>query len=101
MQQLRSKLTQAGMPDMLHNASSMIGTTVITSGLGFAYWWLAARLFAQAQVGFASALIAAMGLLSTFGIVGLGTLLMSELPRRPKEHGSLITVCLLYTSRCV
>ena len=100
MQQLRSKLTQAGMPDMLHNASSMIGTTVITSGLGFAYWWLAARLFAQAQVGFASALIAAMGLLSTFGIVGLGTLLMSELPRRPKEHGSLITVSLTVASLC-
>ena len=83
---------------MLHNASSMIGTTVITSGLGFAYWWLAARMFAQAQVGFASALIAAMGLISTFGIVGLGTLLMSELPRRPREHGSLLTVSLSVAS---
>lgn len=100
MHQLRTKLTQAGMRDMLHNASSMIGTTVITSGLGFAYWWVAARMFAQAQVGFASALIAAMGLLSTFGIVGLGTLLMSELPRQPGEHGSLITVSLSVASLC-
>lgn len=99
-QRLRTQLLQSDMRQMLHNASSMVGTTVITSGLGFAYWWLASRLFAQADIGFASALISAMGLMSTFGIVGLGTLLMSELARHPEQHGSLLSVSVTIASLC-
>lgn len=66
--------------ELLLNAASMVGTTVITAGLGFVYWWLAARQFPQEAVGFASALISAMSLLGTLGMVGMGTLLIGEFP---------------------
>jgi len=92
---LSTSLRSAANRSLLLNAGSMIGTTVITAGLGFVYWWLAARLFPQAAVGFASALISAMSLLGTIGMMGLGTLLIGELPQQSGQRGSLITVALL------
>lgn len=83
--------------ELLLNAASMVGTTVITAGLGFVYWWLAARQFPQEAVGFASALISAMSLLGTLGMVGMGTLLIGELPRQPEQRAPLITTALLVT----
>src|SRR5262245_47662118 len=80
--------------DLLINAASMIGTTMITAGLGFVYWWLAARQFSQEAVGFASALISAMGLLGAIGMAGMGTLLIGELPRQPAQRAPLITTAL-------
>jgi O-antigen/teichoic acid export membrane protein len=93
--QLIQRLRATASRDLLLNAGAMIGTTVITAGLGFVYWWLAARQFPQAAVGFASALIAAMGLLGSLGMLGLGTLLIGELPRRRAQGAALITTALL------
>lgn len=95
MHKILARLRSAANRDLLVNASSMVGTTVITAGLGFIYWWLAARQFPQEAVGFASALISAMGLLGTLGVLGLGTLLIGELPRQPGRGGPLITTGVL------
>jgi O-antigen/teichoic acid export membrane protein len=80
---------------LLFNAGSLVGTMVVTSVLGFAYWWLAAQLFVPAVVGLASAAVSAMMLLTEVGIFGVGTLLLGELPQRPNEAGSLITTAVL------
>lgn len=80
---------------MLVNAGSLVGTTTITSGLGFVYWWLAARQFTPAAVGFASAAISAMTLLGTGCVMGLGTLLIGELPRQPGREASLIGTAIM------
>ena len=80
---------------MLINAGSLIGTSAVTSILGFAYWWVAARLFPPQAVGLASATISAMTLLGTFGILGLGTLLIGELPRQKGKEASLISTALI------
>ncbi len=80
---------------ILANAGSLIGTTVLTSGLGFIYWWLAARQFPEEAVGLASAAVSAMSLLATIGMLGLGTLLIGELPRQPENRGALIITSLL------
>jgi len=80
---------------LISNSSSLIGTRAVTAGLGFVYWWLAARLFVPEAVGLASALVSTMLLLGTFGMLGLGTFLIGELPRRRGEVGSLITISLL------
>ncbi|MFL5628354.1 MAG: lipopolysaccharide biosynthesis protein [Ktedonobacteraceae bacterium] len=77
------------------NAGSLIGTTVVTSSLGFVYWWVAARQFPPEAVGLASATISAMLLLGTFSILGLGTLLIGELPRRQGKEASLISAALI------
>ncbi|HEX6288956.1 MAG TPA: hypothetical protein VFZ66_07185 [Herpetosiphonaceae bacterium] len=90
-----TRLRSAANRELLVNAGSMIGTTVVTSGLGFLYWWLAARQFPAEIVGFASAAISAMSLLGTIGIVGLGTLLIGELPRQTTQRGALVTTALV------
>lgn len=80
------------------NAGSLVATTAVTSVLGFVYWWLAARLFPPDAVGFASSAISAMMLLGAIGMLGLGTLLIGELPRNPGKAGSLIVAALLLAS---
>lgn len=80
--------------DLLGNATTLIATTGITSGLGFVYWAFAARLFSQRSVGYGSSSISAMTLLGTIGMLGLGTVLIGELPRRKKRAG-LIAAALI------
>lgn len=77
---LRRRLADARV--LLVNASSIVGTTLVTSGLGFAYWWVAARLLPPEAVGFAAACVSAMMLVANFSLVGMATLLVGELPRR-------------------
>lgn len=77
---------------MLANALSLVGTTGVNAVLGYAYWWLAARQFPPAAVGLAGAAVSAMTLLSTIGLMGLGTMLIGELHRREGGELGLIAV---------
>jgi O-antigen/teichoic acid export membrane protein len=80
---------------VLSNAGSMMGTVVVTAGLGAAFWLVAARQFSPEAVGVASAAVAAMMLLGYLATVGLGTLLMGELPRLERGHRGLLNAALL------
>lgn len=80
---------------MLVNAGSLVGTTIVTSVLGFIYWWVAARRFTPDVVGVSSAAISSMTLLGTFCVLGLGTLLITEIPRQPKQAIPLISTALV------
>ncbi len=83
---------------VLVNAGSLIGSTVVTSGLGFVYWWMATWQFSAEAIGLGSAAIQAMTLLGTLGLFGLGTLLVGELPRQADKEISLISSALLTVS---
>lgn len=76
------------------NVISLAGTTVITSLFGFIYWWLAARYYPADSVGLASAGTSAMMLLGSIASLGLGTLLIGELPKRIGERTPLILFAL-------
>jgi O-antigen/teichoic acid export membrane protein len=80
---------------MLVNAGSLIGTSAVSTFLGFVYWWLAARQFPPETVGLSSAAISAMMLLGNACMLGLGTLLIGELPRQPGKEASLISTALI------
>jgi O-antigen/teichoic acid export membrane protein len=80
---------------ILVNAASLIGTTGVTTSLGFVYWWLAARQFQPEAVGLSSAAISAMILLGNVCILGLGTLLIGELPGQQGKEVSLISAALI------
>ena len=80
--------------DLLGNASTLAATTGVTSVLGFGYWAFAARLFSQQAVGYGSAAVSAMTLLGTIGMLGLGTVLIGELPRR-SDRGGLVSAALI------
>jgi O-antigen/teichoic acid export membrane protein len=84
-----------GHLDLFLNAGSLMATTAITSVFGVAYWWLAARTASQAAVGQASAAVAAMTLIGTIGMFGMGTMLISDLGRLRGRKWELISTCLL------
>ena len=67
-------------------SASLVSTFALTSVLGLAFWLLAARQFAIDAVGVGGAAIAMMTLLGTLGTCGLGTLLISRLPRTDQRH---------------
>lgn len=83
---------------IIFNAASLVGTFGVTSVLGFGYWWVAAQLFEKSEVGLASALISAMLLMGTLGMLGLGTLMIGELRRRRAIAVSLIGGALVIAS---
>ena len=73
--------------DLLSNAGSLVVSTGVASLLGIVYWMSATRLFSQQAVGYGSASVSAMTLLGTIGMLGLGTLLIGQLPRRSARAG--------------
>ena len=80
---------------ILVNSGSLVGTMAVTSVLGFVYWWVAARQFPPEAVGIASAAVSSMMLLGTICMLGLGTLLITELPRQPGKETTLISTALV------
>jgi O-antigen/teichoic acid export membrane protein len=86
-------LTEAraiGRGTLVRNAASLYGSTIVTSLLGFIYWFVAARLVPARAVGIASAVQAAAQFLSIFCVVGLSTLLISELSQDKTRARSLM-----------
>jgi O-antigen/teichoic acid export membrane protein len=83
---------------LLGNAGSMVATAVVTSLLGAAFWLIATHYFSKDSVGIASAAISAMTLLGFMATVGLGTMLMGELPRLDRGHRSVINAALATTA---
>jgi O-antigen/teichoic acid export membrane protein len=81
--------------DVLGPSASLVGTTVVTSALGFAYWWAAARMAPIREVGAATAVISSVTLLGTIGMFGFGTMLIAEAGRCRDAVGSLIATSLL------
>ena len=92
---VRARAGVAANASHLSNAGSMLGTTTVTSLLGAGFWWLAARGFSQDAVGLATAAVAAMTLLGFLATLGLGTLLMGELPQRESGRRALISAALV------
>jgi O-antigen/teichoic acid export membrane protein len=80
--------------DLLKSVLYLLATTGLTSLLGLGYWAVASRLFSQRAVGYGTAAIAALTLVSSVGIFGLGTLLIGDLPKRRNRAG-LISAAML------
>jgi len=81
-QRERSGASKFGARLVIRVALSLFSTTVVTAGLGFVFWALAAHITTTEVVGRASAVISAMQLIATFATLGFNTLLIAELPRR-------------------
>ena len=79
---------------LLSSASLML-SQVITAGVGFVFWVVASRLFDQASVGLVAAIVSGLSLVGTLGALGLGTLLIYELPRRPHERLGLVVASII------
>ncbi len=80
---------------IISNAATLVGTTGVTSALGAAFWWLAARHYPRSTVGVSSAIVSALTLLGTLSTIGFGTMLIGELRRRAHDARSVVTASLL------
>ncbi|MER8974387.1 MULTISPECIES: hypothetical protein [unclassified Mesorhizobium] len=75
---------------LVTNSGALAIGTIAMAGLGFVYWWLAARLFPPEVIGNAAALLSVMGFVGLLGEAGLGTLLIGELVRHPGRERGLV-----------
>ncbi len=75
------------------NACYLIADTTVASLLGFAFWTLVARLYTPAEVGLASATIAAVILLARLSGLGFGYGLIRFLPSAGGKSNTLINSC--------
>jgi O-antigen/teichoic acid export membrane protein len=91
-----AKLDQA-TSTVARQGAGVLAANFAYSGLGFAFWALAARLFSEDQVGFAAALVSLSFLASTTGVLGLdyGLVRFLATVARPRR---LIAQVLLITS---
>jgi O-antigen/teichoic acid export membrane protein len=63
---------------LLRIFASLVGSQLGGGVLGLVFWTLAARTLTPEQVGVGAALVAAVTLLSGFGVLGIGTLLLER-----------------------
>lgn len=75
---------------LLQSAATLAASSVVTAGLGFVYWAVAARTFTAFDVGEASTAISAMSLLAPLTMLGLGTLVMVQLPAMQQGRSTLV-----------
>lgn len=75
---------------LLRSAAALVSTSIVTSGLGFIYWAVAARMFRATDVGESATAIAAMSLIAPFTVLGLGTVLVSRLPTMRSGRAELV-----------
>ena len=69
-----------------------MGTTAVTSLLGFAFWIVVARVLEPAEVGRAAALVSAMLFVSVFTNLGIGQVFVSRLASRAEGGEWSLTV---------
>ena len=89
----RKELKQHLNDPLFKNSYYQMASAAVTSVLGFIFWIVAVRYFETAAVGLASAIIAALGLLSLFSNLGLGIGLIRFLPGARGKGNSMINTC--------
>jgi len=77
---IASRLAASFQMPLLRNGYALAANTIVTAGLGAAYWVLAARLFGAEEVGVGAALIAAMTFLTSLAGLNLNNALNRFLP---------------------
>jgi O-antigen/teichoic acid export membrane protein len=80
--------------DLLRNAGSLAATTGLTSIFGFVFSIVAVKMFTTKEVGWGNTAINEMQLFGTIGMLGLGTMLIGELPKRKTARGGLFAASL-------
>ena len=88
----RRKLKQVVTTPLYSNAFYLMLNTAVMALCGFFFWMVVARYYAEAEVGFSSAIISAISLIASISLVGLNTLLIRFLSQADKPQ-QLINSC--------
>jgi O-antigen/teichoic acid export membrane protein len=77
------------------NSFFLVVSNLVTAGLGFVFWLLAARLYTAEEIGLASSLISAMGLISYLALLGFNSTFIKYLPKSKQRNENINTGLLL------
>ena len=77
---------------LYRNSIYLMLSTIIMAVFGFVFWIIAARIFTTDQIGLATAIISAMGLITSFCGLGLGAGLIRYLPKSERKNDKINTV---------
>ena len=80
------------------NSVFLIASSTSAAGSGFFFWVIAARFYSAEEVGLASAIISAMGLVSLLSLLGFDISLVRFLPER-EDKQEPINSCLTISLR--
>jgi O-antigen/teichoic acid export membrane protein len=76
---------------LFKNAYFLMLSSVTTAGSGFFFWLIAARFYSTEDVGLASVIISAMGLVSMLSLLGFNISLIRFLPESENKADLIIT----------
>ena len=83
---------------LIKNASHLILSAAIQSGLTFVFWIIAARLFDTTDVGLATALLSVLGIFALVAELGFGMGLIRFMPEVGDKENFLINTCFTVSS---
>ena len=86
-------LQRAGADSLVRNSLFLMSSTVVTAGLGYVFWVLAAHEFTRQAVGIGSAVISLCSTAALLTYLGSSAILIERLPGR--ERSSKWTVVLI------
>jgi O-antigen/teichoic acid export membrane protein len=81
--------------NLFRNSVYLMLTTGLMGGLGFFFWLIAAHIFSPDEIGVGTALISAMSLISTIGLLGFNTTLIRVLPNSQNRNNEINTGSIL------
>ncbi len=87
------KLKEHVEDPLFRNAYFLMFSSLTAAGSGFFFWLISARLYPPESVGVASAIVAAMGLISMVASLGFDVTLVRFLPERYDKE-ELINTCM-------
>jgi O-antigen/teichoic acid export membrane protein len=89
---------RASSDSLVRNSLYLMSSTVVTSGLGYIFWVLAAHEFTSQEVGIASAVISLCSTAALLTYLGSSAMLIERLPRSEGSSewsATLFRVCLI------
>ena len=81
-----SEVRQHLREPLIRNSFFIMASSFVAAGFGFFFWMIAARLYSQADVGIATALMSSMGLLILISRLGLDQSVIRFFPQRDKNR---------------
>ncbi len=88
-----SRLAKALRDPLYHSSYALVANTAGTTLVGFVYWAVATHLYSREEVGRASALVAALVVVSSIAQLNLSNTLPRFLPYAKRRAGRLIVLC--------
>jgi O-antigen/teichoic acid export membrane protein len=73
-------LHRAGSDSLVRNSLYLMASTVVTAGLGYVFWVIAAHAFTRQEVGIGSAIISLCGTMALLTYLGSQAMLIERLP---------------------